>query len=120
MDRKALVREYKESKRPMGVYRILNRNNGKAFVGSSPNVPAALHRHEFELNSGGHPNRALQKDWNEMGADAFSFETLDLIEPPKDQPDYDPRDDLRTLEQLWLDKLLPFGDKGYNPEPRAK
>jgi hypothetical protein len=35
-----------------------------------------------------------------------------------DQADYDPSADLRTLEQMWLDKLSPFGNRGYNPEPK--
>ena len=25
----------------------------------------------------------------------------------------------RALEELWLDKLKPFGDRGYNPEPKC-
>jgi hypothetical protein len=58
----------------------------------------------------------LQKDWNELGADAFVFEVLDTLTPPE-RPDYDPSDDLRALEQLWLDKLKPFGDRGYNTTP---
>ncbi len=120
MDRKALIRAYKESRLPTGVYRVLNRNNGKCLVGSSTDVPAILNRHRFQLTAGGHPNRALQREWNEMGSDAFSFEALDLIEPPEDRPDYDPREDLAVLEQLWLDKLLPFGDRGYNPKSRTK
>ena len=35
MDRKAIIREYKSTPRPMGVYQIKNRINGKVLIGSS-------------------------------------------------------------------------------------
>ena len=66
---------------------------------------------------GGHSNRALHLDWNELGPDAFEFETLDTLSP-KGKPNYDPADDLRALEELWLDQLSPFGEQGYNPRPK--
>jgi len=61
---------------------------------------------------GGHRNRELQKDWAELGSEAFEFEILDTLTPPE-PPDYDPSGDLRVLEELWLDKLSLFGERGY-------
>jgi hypothetical protein len=40
----------------------------------------------------------LQRDWNALGPDAFAFEMLDRLEP-RDEPGYDPRDDLCAGEQ---------------------
>ena len=117
MDRKALIREYKETPRPMGVYQIRNTVNGKLFVGSSKDLPSMFNRHRAALRMGSHQNRELQKDWGEFGADAFEFEVLDEL-TPQERPDYNPSDDLKALEQLWLDKLSPFGERGYNPEPK--
>jgi hypothetical protein len=117
MDRKALTREYKEGRRPMGVYRILNRVNGKALVGASLDLPAMLNRHRFQLNAGAHANRTLQADWLTHGPDNFDFEVLDVLEPV-DRPDYEPTDDLYALEQLWVEKLSPVDDRGYNSKPK--
>ena len=117
MDKKALLREYKETPRPMGVYQIRNTVNGKLLVGTSVNLTAILNRHRAALRMGSHQNRELQKDWAEFGAEAFEFEVLDTLTPPE-RPDYKPSDDLRALEELWLDKLSPFGERGYNPEPK--
>lgn len=117
MDRKALIREYKESRRPMGVYQIRNTANGKLLVGVSKDLPSILNRHRAALRMGGHMNRELQKDWAEFGPEAFEFEVLDTLTPPE-RPDYDPADDLRALEELWLDRLSPFGERGYNPGPK--
>jgi hypothetical protein len=118
MDRKALIREYKESQRPMGVYCIRNTVNGKLLVGKSIDLPSILNRQRAQLRAGSHPNSTVQKDLSEYGADAFEVEVLDTLEVPN-QADYDPSADLRTLEQMWLDKLSPFGDRGYNPEPKS-
>jgi hypothetical protein len=117
MDKKALIREYKESRRPMGVFRVHNKVHDKSFVGKSVDLPAMLNRQQSQLRMGGHPNRALQKDWNELGAEAFAFEVLDTLTIPE-RTDYDPAADLRALEELWLDKLSPFGERGYNTEPK--
>ena len=118
MDKKALTREYKETKRPMGVYQIRNTANGKLLVGASVDLPSMLNRHRAELRMGGHRNRALQEEWAEFGPDAFEFEVLDTLTPPEGRPDYNPADDLKALEQLWLDNLSPFGERGYNAEPK--
>lgn len=117
MDRRKLKREYKESRRPMGVFRVRNTTNDKSLVGSSIDLPAMLNRQRAQLGMGMHPNRALQTDWNELGSEAFAFEVLDTLTAP-DNPGYDPSDDLRALEQLWLDRLSPFGEQGYNSTPK--
>ena len=111
--RKQLKKEYLESKRPMGVYRVLNTENGKCLVGSSANLPAILKRIEFELKMGNHRNGALQSDWESYGVDAFAFEVLETLEP-EERSDYNPTEDLNVLEGLWLEKLSPFAPNGYN------
>ena len=115
-DRKRLTREYKEGKRPIGVFRVRNTVNGKCFVGSSKDLSAILNRHRFTLEHGSHANRALQRDWNEFGAEAFVFEVVDTL-TPDEAPDYDPAVDLRVFEALWLEKLSPYDDRGYNVRP---
>jgi hypothetical protein len=115
MNRKELIRAYKETRRPMGVYRVRNIHDGRSLVGRSVDLPASLNRERAQLRMGGHRNTALQRDWNALGPDAFAFEVLDTLTPPVDQPGYDPADDLRVLEALWLERLEPFGERGYTP-----
>ena len=112
MDRKELIRQYKDTPRPMGVYRIRNTKTGQALISTSVDVPSMLNRHRAQLGLGAHRNRQLQNDWNTLGPDSFDFETLDTLSPG-DVPDYDPTDDLRALEELWMEKLAPTGDPVY-------
>jgi hypothetical protein len=117
MDRKALKREYKQTRRPMGVYRVRNTVHDRSLVGVTTDLPAMLNRQRAQLSMGAHANRALQKDWDELGSQAFAFEVLDELTSP-DQPHYDPTADLRVLEGLWLDRLLPYEARGYNKTPK--
>lgn len=112
-DRKELLRHYKESHRPAGVFRILNVGENRSFVGSSTNVPGLLNRHRFELEMGSHRNKPLQADWNRLGESGFSFETLDLLDPPADDPSWNPAEEVAELETMWRERILAEGGELY-------
>ena len=119
IDKAAAKLEYKLSHRQMGVFHIRNTVDDKVFVDSSVNVPGKINRHKFALNSGLHASKTLQSDWQQLGEIAFEFETLERVEP-RDDPDYNYAADLTVLEDLWLEKLEPYGDKGYNERKKTR
>ena len=88
MDRRALTRAYKETPRPMGIFRVRNTVNGRALVARSVNLPASLNRERAQLRLGVHRNAALQRDWRTFGPDAFAFDNANpsngyrYLEPP--------------------------------------
>lgn len=95
----------------MGVFQIRNLKNEKIFVGSSTNLDGIFNRHRFQLNADGHPNKALQADWNASGEENFAFEILEELKP---RENLDIKKELEFLEDLWLENLQPFGERGYN------
>lgn len=97
----------------MGIYQIKNKRNGKLFIGSASNLPGKLNRHKFQLENNLHLNLEMQKEFNEIGGEDFSFDVIDLLEP-RDDFDYDYTEDLTMLEAMWIEKLQPFGERGYN------
>jgi hypothetical protein len=116
--RAQLKQDYKEKPPAMGVYAVRNKANGKVLVGSSLNLPGGLNRLRFELTRIGHrAHPALQEDWNRFGEDSFTFEVLDVL-PPPEEPGVDVREELKVLEALWLERLRPYGDAGYNTAPK--
>ncbi|MFA5802099.1 MAG: GIY-YIG nuclease family protein [Thermoleophilia bacterium] len=117
-DRKARIREYKETPRPAGIFRVRNTVTGKSLVGSSPDLPSMLNRQRFQLDNGSHPDKELQGDWNKLGPDSFEFQELDRLEP-RDEPAYDPTDDLVVLKEMWFDKLAVSGDSLYKQSGRG-
>ena len=113
--RKELNREYLERPKPAGVFQIKNNVNGKIFLGSSLNLEGPLNKHKFMLKIGSHKNAALLEDWKQYGEDQFSFDILEVVNV-KDDPNFNLKDELTLLEQIWLEQVQPFGDKGYNSE----
>jgi len=106
--------DYKNTIRPMGVFCLKNIKNNKILVGSSLSLHQAYSRLNFILDQGGYMNRELQKEWKEYGADNFTFEILDELKPVDADPKQNYGDDVKALEELWLEKLQPYGEKGYN------
>ncbi|MFO7446540.1 MAG: GIY-YIG nuclease family protein [Ignavibacteriaceae bacterium] len=113
MDRNELKKQYKRTIKPMGIFQIKNIRNGKILIGKSKDLDAVFNKQIFELEMGAHKNEQLQKDWKEFGADSFTFEIIDRLEP-KEDPEYKYDDDLKTLKELWFEKLQPYDEKGYN------
>jgi len=109
-DRRELKRQYRETARPMGVFRIHDTAEGRSHVGRSVDLPAMLNRQRFQLESGDHPDKRVQAAWNASDGTGFEFETLDTIEP-LDEPGYDPADDLDALAEIWRDRLRERGER---------
>jgi group I intron endonuclease len=116
---KEIRREYKERKKPAGIFQVKNTVNGKILLGSSLNLEGPLNSHKFMLSIRMHNNKILQKEWNEYGADKFVFEILEVVKI-KDDPHFDLNDELTLLEQIWVEKLQPFGERGYNKDSNIR
>ena len=112
-------REYKERTKTAGVFMVKNHANGKLLLGSSLDLAGPLNRHRFMLKSRQHRNAALQRDWDAFGADNFTFEVLETVRP-SDDPGFNVDDELTLLEQIWLEKLQPFDERGYNADARIR
>ncbi|WP_028563241.1 GIY-YIG nuclease family protein [Paenibacillus pinihumi] len=109
--RKELLEAYKELKTYMGTIQITNKANGKIFVESYPNLKNKWMTIQMSLGMGQFPNFELQKDWNELGADAFDYEVLEQKESDKVA---DVKWELKQMKKKWFEKLQPFEEKGYN------
>lgn len=111
--RKDLIREYKERRKPAGVFMVKNTANGKVLLGSSLNLEGPWNGLRFMLRNGKHENKALQADWSTFGEERFSFEILETV-PERSDAGLNVEDELTLLEALWLERLQPFGERGYN------
>jgi hypothetical protein len=111
--RKELKRDYTWNPRRMGVFQVRNVVNGKVLVGVALDLPGIINSQRFQLSMGSHPSKTLQADWQEYGADCFVFEILDELRRGAD-PGRNYREELGAMQDLWLEKLEPYGDRGYN------
>ena len=87
------------------IYSILNKVNGKIYVGLTIDVKRRFKEHKSELRSGIHYNSHLQRAWNKYGEDAFEFNVLEYCSDDK----------LSDNESWWIDYFDSTNKlKGYN------
>lgn len=110
--KKELIQQYKGMKKEAGVYQIKNTQNNKILIESTPNLKT-INGKRFQLQMGSHMNNLLQEDWNKYGEKAFVFEVLEVLKE-KEDGFFDIKEELKKLEEKWLEKLQPFGERGYH------
>jgi hypothetical protein len=111
--RKELKEEYKQMKFKMGVFQIKNTVNNKIFIGCSLDLKAIWHAQKLQLDIGIHTNSDLQSDWNKFGSENFIYEIIEEIKQTEDKP-LDYGKEIKVLEEMIIDELQPFENKGYN------
>ena len=106
------VEEKIENKCISGVYKIVNKINGKIYVGSAIDLKARKRTHFNKLKLNKHPNSHLQSSYNKYKKDNFVFEIIKYVED---------KDKLIETEQYWIDKLNVCDKNiGYNKRPKAE
>ena len=113
--KKELLEQAKQEKKFMGIVQFENLINGKIFLDASPNLRNQGFSMKAQLNMGMHPNKELQKDWTELGEAAFSYQVLEKKDHEKVE---DLKWEMKQMLKIWLEKLQPYGEKGYNKPPR--
>ncbi|WZL72389.1 GIY-YIG nuclease family protein [Clostridiaceae bacterium 35-E11] len=104
-NRKGLLMAYKERKITGGIYAIRNTTNGKMLLLSTSDLQGCKNRFQFSQKTGACVNMQLQKDWKELGGNVFAFEILEEIEKKDIQTLKEFREDIKVLEELWIEKL---------------
>ena len=102
-DRKAAVAQFKEQKSIHGVYAVICRATGEAWVGTSRNLGAQQNSLWFTLRNGGGPFQSLHRAWQAHGERDFRFEQLDRLSD--DFSDMLRADELKKRQKLWSVRL---------------
>lgn len=95
-----------------GIYKITNKKNGRAYVGSSTNLDAREKKHFSLLKKGTHHCRHMQNSFNKNGEEYFLFEIIEFCD--------DDSDFLKIRETYWIGTLNTANRKyGYNIRPEG-
>lgn len=113
--RKELLEQYKQIKTYMGIIQVKNNVNGRIFIDTCSNLKNRWFAIKGQLDMGRHPNSQLQKDWDELGSGAFTYE---ILEKKKTDEIGDVRWELKKMKNKLLEKLQPYEDRGYNKPPK--
>ena len=113
INKKEIIKEYKNQKHPAGLFAVKNKPENKMFIGTSLNLPAKLRGITFELEMGRHALSKLAEDYKRLGIDNFEIFVLDEIEV-KDETERELMNELDTLGNMWVEKLKAEGVIFYN------
>lgn len=107
--RRALRDQYKETHTEAGVYRIVNKQTGKALVASSPNLPSIRNKIAFARSTGttGVFDHRIRADVDHYGIDAFDLEILEVLDIRPEMTREDIQSDLAALEEIVREQQDP-------------
>ena len=97
-----------------GIYAIVNKVNGKRYIGPAKSIRTRWRWHKNSLKAQRHDNSHLQRAWNAYGYDLFEFILLESVEAASVD---DLREALTVREQHWID--LHSWYMLYNLSPSA-
>lgn len=105
----------------VGIYAIINKTNGRVYIGSSSNLISRLSMHERALISGTHPNAEMQQDFDANCH--FEFDILSVSRADRRGErtvlSRGERLDLYTLESKYIEEYDAIGT-GYNRQAISK
>lgn len=105
MNKKEIIKRYKERTVTGGVFKITNTQNGKYLLSSDIDLKSSRNRFDFSVSTGSCVHMKLQKDWDIFGAKSFIFEVLDELEKEPEQGIKAFTEDLKLLEEMWRNRL---------------
>lgn len=103
--KKELIEQYKRTRPAMGIFIIRCKANNKCYIQTTQNLRGVMNGAMARLGGGFHPNRELQKEWQEFGAENFTREILENFEYDKDESKTDYTEELALLQMIWEEKL---------------
>jgi hypothetical protein len=111
--RRELKRQYKETKKSMGILQIKNLKSGRVFLCYSTELNGKINSQRFQLDTGAHKNLELQKDWNELGEGSFEFKVVEELDHT-DNSGTGYVEELKVLKDMIKERLKEQGVEVYS------
>lgn len=86
-----------------GIYKIVNKIDGKYYIGSSQNITKRWYSHKTHLKHNKHWNSYLQNAYNKYGVDNFEYIIVEYVNVSE----------LLKVEQVYLDECKNNPDTNY-------
>ena len=111
--KKEIKQAYKSLKFSAGIFQIKNIQLNKIYLQTTLDLDRAFNADLFKLNAGMHPNKCLQQDWNDTGADNFEFKSYDELKVNDTLSTAEINQELKTLLEIHLTELKENGQSIY-------
>ena len=95
-----------------GIYKIINKINGRIYIGSAKRFKTRWSQHTSSLRNQKHSNKFLQSDYNKCGEDAFMFEVIEVTEGKT-------KEERLIIEEAYIKQFYNKNGTCYNLTTRA-
>lgn len=95
-----------------GIYKIINKINGRIYIGSAKRFKTRWSQHTSSLRGQKHQNKFLQADFNKCGEEAFVFEVIEVTENKT-------KEERLMIEEGYIKQYYDKGNNCYNLCDRA-
>jgi len=95
-------------KQPSAIYIIVNKKNGRIYVGETTMIGVRIADHKRHLRLKNHPNKSIQNDCNKHSLDVFDFQVIEEHPPDAD------KSLLVERERYFINKYKEEGKELYN------
>lgn len=96
----------KGNSRKSGIYKIINIQNGRIYIGSAKEFKSRARQHFSSLRNNKHQNKFLQNDFNKCEEEAFEFHVILITEGNTEER--------RKVEQDCISEQLDNWENCYN------
>lgn len=103
INKKEIIKNYKQKEIEMGIIQIYNTRNGYSYVDICTNLYKPFESIKFQLNLGRFKIKKFQEDWASYGGNAFEFKVVEKLRPNEGSTDKEKVDDLKELLNMWIE-----------------
>jgi hypothetical protein len=102
--RKDLRDAYQSKALVGGVFGITCGGNGRTWIKSTKNMAGQQSRFAFSISVNTCPEPGMRKEWEQYGAQSFSFNVLESLTKKETQTEQEFAEDIGVLLEMWMEK----------------
>ncbi|MDF2907982.1 MAG: hypothetical protein K0R34_3303 [Herbinix sp.] len=103
LNKREIREQYKNRTLTGGVFRIKCSGSGHVWIKSTNDLDGQINKFNFFVSTNSCPEPTMRSDWNQYGAETFSFDILEKLEKGETQSDKEFADDIRALYEICLE-----------------
>jgi hypothetical protein len=102
--KKEMKEQYKNRVVVGGIYCIECNDSGHRWIKSTRDIAGQINKFDFFISTNSCPEPGMRSDWDQYGVKSFSMVILEELEKGETQTDKEFADDIRILQDMWIEK----------------